>query len=55
MIWLYVLGAAFGGYWFGKNQATLTSVVQNRSKIEGAATAIGGVQDVVTGVQRIFQ
>lgn len=48
MIRLLLILAAFGaGYLYGKNQATIKTVLANQDRIEGAS-------DVATGLGKIF-
>lgn len=47
MRWLFVGLAAYLGYLYGKNEATLKTVVSNQDRIEGAS-------DILTGVKKVF-
>lgn len=44
--WVWILVAAVGGYYFGKNESTIKAVVANQDKIQGASEVYSGLQKV---------
>lgn len=48
MSFLWVVLAAVGGYFFGKNQATIKAVTDNRTKLQGAADIYAGIKEVLS-------